>query len=104
MIRNDLLMEQALATGYDDKSSVRKNYHQQREEYLAREFGIRYHSKRFQEEYPDEWQKYDQALTKARDENELSVHLENMFPDVSNPDSILTAAPVQVFLKNRYVW
>lgn len=104
MMRNDLFLERAKREGFAEKESVKENYNLQVKDFLAREFGLRINSKVFQEQDPLIWREYEQAYFGVKEENELIMYKNNLFPDQANPDSIMTNAPVPVFMKNRYVW
>jgi peptidyl-prolyl cis-trans isomerase C len=104
MVRNDLLLQKAVTEGFADKKTVRENYQTQINDFLSREFGLRINSSIFRENHPLDWQTYQQAYLEAKEKNDLVVYQDNLFPDAADPDSIMTQAPVPVFLKNRYVW
>jgi hypothetical protein len=104
MMRQDLLLAEAKREGYDTKETVVVQYEKQIKDYLGREFDLRVNSKTFQKENPAEWHIYNQAYLDVKEKYDLSIDEEMMFKDVAEPDTILTKAPVQVFLKNRYIW
>ena len=63
-----------------------------------------HYSNTFQIQNPKAWQTYEQAYSEVKETYDLQVDQEMLFKDVADPDSVLTQAPVQVFLKNKYIW
>jgi len=104
MVRDDLIIKQALAEGYDNYRDVREACTQNIKELLAREFNSRYHDTGFRESNPQEWDRYERAFLEVHREYLPAIYEHNLFMDVQNPDSIMTTAPVSVFFKNRYIW
>ena len=104
MIRSDLLLEAALADNFDSKKSVHKNIAVNKREMLGRQFRARYNSNAFRENNIEIWQKYERKLVMVKKENPARLFEENLFRYISNPDSLVTKAPIQVMLKSRYIW
>ncbi len=104
LVRNDLILRQADAENFSGKKDVRETYTKFSNEYLAREFNRRYSDTNFRQSYPQEWQRYEQALLNVRQLYTPVVFEQNLFLDVQNPDTILTSAALPIFFKNRYIW
>ena len=104
MIRSDLLLEAALADNFDTKESVQKNIAINKREMFSRQFRARYNSNAFRENNSEIWQKYAHILETVKNENPAQIFEENLFRNISNPDSLVTKAPIQVMLKSRYIW
>jgi hypothetical protein len=104
MTRNDLIIRQAENENFSGNKQVQINYDKNVEELLAREFNRRYHDTDFRQNNPQDWQRYEHALQEAHRKYRPAIFEQNLFTDVQNPDSIMTAAPVPVFFKNRYIW
>jgi parvulin-like peptidyl-prolyl isomerase len=104
MVRNDLLLEEALKEGFENKNDVKKMYEKEIENYLAYEFGLRYGSMVFKRDDPDQWRMYQEALVLAKEENDLTINENILLDGIKDTDSTLTEQPIQVVLKNRYIW
>ena len=104
VIRDDLLLKDAIKNGFDDNKTVKEKSEEYIEELLADEFKKLIHSKYFMKKYSGKWNEYNNTLNEIKENTTAKVFEENLFADVSNPDSILTPPPIQIFLKNRYVW
>jgi hypothetical protein len=79
-------------------------YEKEIENYLAYEFGLRYGSMVFKRDDPDQWRMYQEALVLAKEENDLTINENILLDGIKDTDSTLTEQPIQVVLKNRYIW
>jgi hypothetical protein len=104
MVRNNLLLEEALRQKFDVNESVVQNIEKNVREMLGRQFAARINSKQFKEQNNPVWQKYDRTLAVVKKENPFRIYEQNLLRNVNHPDSLITDAPIPVLLKNRYVW
>jgi len=104
IMRNDMLTAAAMERGYALRANVRKEIGKERRDLLAREFSIRYHSDAFQSYEPEKWAVYESTLNGVRETTSNEIYEDHLFTAGEDPDSILTDAPIPVFLKNRYQW
>lgn len=104
MLRQDLLVDEAVRRGFDEKESIKILIKQNVAEMIGDEFRKRYVSKDFQTSNPETWQEYDRQLNVIKAENPAQIYDENLIKGVRDPDSVITNAPIPVLLKNRYVW
>jgi hypothetical protein len=104
LIKNDLLLEKAVEEGYEDNKEAMSNYNKYKKEYLAVYFKSIYHSKEFQHDFPDKHALLKSSLKSIKIENKAKIILENIFKNISNPDSVMVDAPIPVLLKNKYIW
>ncbi len=104
LLRNDMLTAAAIEQGYPMKTNVREEIDKYRRDLLADEFSRIYHDPEFRSAYPDEWAGYDRALKTVRDAFPAEIYTDHLFTKTENPDSLLTDAPIPVFLKSRYRW
>jgi hypothetical protein len=104
MIRNDLLTQKAMEMGYLENAGVKQQVHKHTKELISREFRNRYFSDDFKNNNPEQWQKYDEMLNDVKNNISSDIFEKNLFGMLSDPDSIITRAPVPVMLKSRYLW
>lgn len=104
MIRNDLILKEAYNRGLDRDKNLKYTTHKLIQEFLSEEFQKRYYSEVFRNENPALWEKYNAALTAVKTTHKIRLYPDNLFSDVSNPDSILAPEPLPLFIKSRYQW
>jgi hypothetical protein len=104
MVRNDLLLRQAMAEGYAGKKEVREKYTVFNRELLAREFSNRYNDPGFRQNNPQEWERLQRIMTNVQEKYPQIIDNKNLYSNVTDPDSVLTVSPVPVFIQNRYIW
>jgi hypothetical protein len=104
MVRNDLLLENALKQKVDKLERVKESSHKHIEKLLIAEYKKRINSDDFKCNNKIEWKKMVELLESARKNNKESIFMERLFPDVKNPDSVMAPPPIQVVIKNDYVW
>ncbi|MEJ2634847.1 MAG: peptidylprolyl isomerase [Calditrichia bacterium] len=104
IIRGDMLIGEAMKAGIEKQAVARKNIQRESRDFLSGEFQRRIASPDYKERNPEEWQKLETALNSMVKKYPANINEQNLFHDVQDPDSIWVPAPVQVFLKSRYVW
>ncbi len=104
MFRNDLIMEQARKAGITRNREYHDKTDELVKEFLADEFQSRLYSENFKQEHPEEWQSYSETLSELKKGKKTIINKAELFSDVSHPDSVMAPEPVQLFLKNRYIW
>jgi hypothetical protein len=104
MIRTDLLTQDALNSGYENKSRVKQQVAKYRKELLGREFRKRYFSDNFKNTNSEKWQAYNDLLIDTKSSVASEIFEENLYNNIEDPDSLITEAPVPVMLKSRYLW
>jgi hypothetical protein len=104
LMRNDMLTDAAFEQGFAARGEVQKEIQVNQRELLAQQFRTRYDDPDFRTFYPEEWQKYDATLAAVKHDFPAEIYKENLTTAGENADSLMTGAPVPVFLKNRYVW
>ena len=104
LMRNDMLSDAAFEQGFATRGEVRKTIEVNQQDLLAHEFRTRYNDTDFRTFYPDDWKKYDSTLQNVKRDFPAEIYEENLITAGENADSLMTGAPVPVFLRNRYVW
>lgn len=104
MIRNDLILEEAYRRHMDRDKKLKQSTQRLVQEFLSEEFQKRYYSEVFKNENPRLWEKYHTAITAVKNTQKIRLYTENLFSDVSNPDSIMAPEPLPLFIKSRYQW
>jgi hypothetical protein len=104
MVRDDLLLQDAIQGGIPEQDVVQKSIAEKSDDYLAGEMQQRIGSQVFRKENPGLWQHYSETYQDVRENTVLQISELNLFPDISNPDSVLAPPPVMLFMRDRYIW
>ena len=104
LVRDDLLLEHTRQSGIPEQNVVQKSIAEKSDDYLASELQRRLTSQTFKKEHPALWQDYAEALADVKKNTPVEIVQENLFFDISNPDSILAPPPVMLFMRDRYIW
>jgi hypothetical protein len=98
------MRDEARRKGLDKDKNLQQTTQRFIQEFLAEEFQKRYYSEVFKNENAAEWEAYSAALTYVKTKNKWTVYSENLFSDITHPDSVMAPEPLPIFLKSRYRW
>jgi len=104
LVRDDLLLKDARREGIHELKSVQEKIAENRNEYLASEIQQRMASPDFHRENPQLWQQYKDTFTEVKKNTPVQISEQNLFFDISNPDSVMAPPPVMLFMRDRYIW
>lgn len=104
IIRDDILLEKAIAEGFDKDEPARQNASHFIKELLASEFRRRIGSDEFKMANPERWQEYMDIYENIRETYPPQINTKILFSDVTNPDSVMAPTPIRLVLRNNYVW
>lgn len=104
MIRGDLVLKEAFKKRIAQDTEVKNTYQKIIDEFLANEFQKRLYSPTFKEENPITWAKYEHTYAEIKSKFSSKIYKNNLFVDVTEPDSLMAPDPIPVFLKNKYIW
>lgn len=104
MVRDDLLLENALKLKFDEMEGVKESTNKHIEKLLVAEYKNRINSEVFRYNHKKEWEKMFEILDSVKKNNKEKVYEDRLFADVNEPDSTMAPPPIQVVIKNDYVW
>jgi LPS O-antigen subunit length determinant protein (WzzB/FepE family) len=104
MVRDDLLLENALKLKFDKLEGVKESTYKHIEKLLVAEYKKRINSEIFRYNHQNDWEKMFEILEYVKKNTKEKVYEERLFADVSEPDSTMAPPPIQVVIKNDYVW
>ena len=104
MVRNDLLLEEALKQGIQNDPEVQVSIKKFSEELLADEFQRKLFSPNFKNDFPAEWKEISSIYQNIKSNTESFIDYQQLYDDFTLSDSVMAPDPIQLFLKNRYAW
>lgn len=104
MIRNDLILQEARKQNLQKDPEVRESIQKITEELLADEFQKRLYGENFKKGSPDQWKRISDIYENVKTETDTAVYYLKLYEDLPVSDSLMAPNPIQLFIKNRYVW